>query len=561
MRKIVKIQAMLFSILCIMTMTSTGKSKYKKIFKKGCDHFNNKDHHRAKLEFEKTIHLNPNCFQSYYNLGLIHEHNKEYNKAIEYMIKALEINPQYPKPFINLANMYHKIGQTGEAKKYYKKALQYDDDNSQIHYHIGKIYLEEFSIEQGLDSQCIYHLEKAHKNDPQNIQILSALAYTKNIINELDDVLELYYLMNNISPNDPWTIYNIAYTLKKLGQFNDAIPYYKKTLTLRPDYAKSHFGYSLALLSIGNWQEGFSEYEWRWKHWKIFPFAHCTKPMWNGSSLHGKVIYLRAEQGLGDTFQLIRYVKIAKEMGGTTLVAVQQPLMQYMKLCPYIDILISIDDVPPSFDVYASFMSCPMILKTTLDNVPADIPYLHADEDLVNYWRTKLDRDTKFKIGICWQGSPNYGVFCLSALAAKKAMPLNYFVPLFDIPNTSFYCLQVKTGIEQLEGLSPSARAKLMVFDDDFDKAHGSFMDSAAVIKNLDLVITIDTSVGHFSAGLGTPTWVLLPEPSDWRWLLDRTDTPWYPNMKLFRQPRSGDWQSPMDAIAAELTRLLDMRL
>ncbi len=282
--------------------------------------------------------------------------------------------------------------------------------------------------------------------------------------------------------------------------------------------------------------------------------------MWDGSDLHGKVIYLRAEQGLGDTFQFIRFVKIAKEMGGTTIFAIQPPLMQYMKSCPYIDTLISTHDSPPDFDVYAGFVSCPMILKTTLDTVPTNIPYLHADENLVTHWREKLSHDTNFKIGICWQGNPNYSTHFLRMAVAAKSMPLSYFVPLFDIPGTSFYCLQIKTGTEQLQDLALDAQAKLTVFDDDFDKTHGSFMDSAAVIKNMDLVITIDTSIGHFAAGLGTPTWVLIPEPPDWRWMLAGRDTPWYPNMILFRQPTPGDWQSPMDAIAAELMTLLDMR-
>jgi len=534
---------------------SISKNNYETTFKKGCEYFNNGDHHRAKLEFEKTVQLNADCSQAYYNLGLICEHSKDYKEAIEYMLKAVMINPGYTKPLKNLAKIYYEMGEKKEAKKYYQKTLQYDCNNSQIHHQLGKIYFEESAHDQ-----CIYHLEKARTNDPENIHILLDLANAKNTMNKTEEALELYHLMNKILPNNPSVLYNIAYTLKKLGRLKDAMPYYHKTLQIRPDHADAHFSYGLALLLTGNWHKGWEEYEWRWTRQGRSTFPSFNKPMWNGSDLHGKVIYLRAEQGLGDTFQFIRYVKIAKEMGGTTIVAVQPPLMQYMKSCPYIDVLIAYNENPPPFDVYAAFVSCPMILKTTLENVPADIPYLHADEDLVNYWHKKLNHDTNFKIGICWQGNPNYSTHFLRMAVAAKSIPLSYFVPLFDIPGTSFYCLQIKTGTEQLEGLSPSARVKLMVFDDDFDKSHGSFMDSAAVIKNLDLVITIDTSIGHFSAGLGTPTWVLLPEPPDWRWMLDRADTPWYPNMKLFRQPKPGDWQSPMDAIAAELMTILDMR-
>lgn len=549
------ISRIILSIMIIQSCTLLTHNGYEKEFKKACDYFHQGDHHHAKEYFIKTITINPQCYQAYYNLGLIHEHAKEYTQAIEYMLKALAIKPEYTNPLRSLGKMFYQTGKTQEAKYYYLKALSHETSQSQIHHQLGKIYFEETVLDR-----CIYHLEKARETDPENIHILLDLANTKNMLNETEQALKLYQEMNRILPDNPSILYNIAYTLKKLGRLTDAMPYYHNTLRIRPDHADAHFGYGLALLLTGHWEEGWKEYEWRWMRQGQSTFPHYKKPMWDGSDLHGKKIYLRAEQGLGDTFQFIRYVKIAKEKGGTTIVAMQPPLMQYMKHCPYIDVLISTHDTPPEFDVYAAFVSCPMILKTSLDNVPADIPYLHADEKLVAHWHDILCNDPHFKIGICWQGNPNYSTHFLRMAVAAKSMPLSYFVPLFDIPGTSFYSLQIKTGINQIAELPADARAKLTIFGDDFDVTHGSFMDSAAVIKNLDLVITVDTSVSHFAAALGTPTWLLLPEPPDWRWMLHGTTTPWYPNMKLFRQPNPGDWQTPMNAIAAELITLLEVK-
>ena len=539
-------------ICCLYSHVSYTKSNFEHFFNKGCTAFHHSNHAKAIHYFKKTIDLSPHCFQAYYNLGLIHELKEEYTQAIDYFLKALTVNPTYTKPHINLATIYYKQEQFALAKKHYQQALITDPQNSTAHHHLGKIFLEETILDQ-----CIYHFEMACSLESQNVHMLLDLANAKNMANQTEDALRLYFRIDALLPNNPSILYNIAYTFKKLGRLQEAMPFYQRVLTINPDHAEAHFSYGLALLLTGNWNDGWKEYEWRWTRNERSTFPHFNKPMWDGSDLHGKTIYLRAEQGLGDTFQFVRYAKVAKDKGGKVIVAVQQPLLPYMKLLPYADLVISVHDTPPSFDVYAALVSCPMILGTDIDTVPVDIPYLPADESLVHEWRNKLSHDKQFKIGICWQGNPNYSTHFLRMAVAAKSMPLDYFIPLFSIPGTSFYCLQLKTGTDQLHQLKD--KSQLTIFDEQFDVLHGNFMDSAAVIKNLDLVITIDTSTGHFAAGLGVKTWVLLPEPPDWRWMLDRTDTPWYPNMKLFRQPKPGDWQSVMDTVATELITLLDM--
>jgi hypothetical protein len=200
----------------------------------------------------------------------------------------------------------------------------------------------------------------------------------------------------------------------------------------------------------------------------------------------------------------------------------------------------------------------PYLCKITRETTPTPIPYLFADEKLVELWHEKLATDTNFKVGICWQGNPNYSTQFLRSVVAAKSITLTKLLPLFAVPGVSFYNLQKMTGEEQLKLLPEGT--PLISFGEDFDKDHGRFMDTAAVMKNLDLMITVDTGTAHISAALGVPTWTFIPEPPDWRWMLTCTDTPWYPNMRLFRQPSIGDWETTIALVCHELEALVAAR-
>jgi len=536
---------------CISNSFFTAKSRFEKAFKKGCDYFSSNQFILAIPEFEKAIKNNPQCYQAYYHLGLISEQSDNREKAIEYYTKALEVNPQYDLPHHNLATLYFNNEKYDLAKKHYQKVILSDPNNYLAHYRLSKIYFEKKLLDR-----CLCHLEKAATLEPKNKEVLLVLAHIKNTMNKAEEALDIHCYIDSIYPDNPSTLYDIGFTLTRLGRIKEAMLYFKRIVSSWPQYDEAHFSYGLTLLATGDWGKGWQEYEWRLIKNGQLTFPHCNKPKWDGSDLHGKIIYIRAEQGFGDTFQFIRYAKIAKEMGGTTVVAVQPCLVRYLKLCPYIDKIISNEDKIPYFDVYAPMLSFPMILKTRPDTVPTSIPYLPADATLTKHWRNQLSYDKNFKVGICWQGNPNYSTHNLRMVVAAKSIDLIQLLPLFAIPNSSFYCLQRKTGTDQLTTLPPDTQ--LTIFDEDFDVKHGSFMDSAAVIKNLDLVITVDTSVAHFAAGLGTPTWVLIPDPPDWRWMLERSDTPWYPNMRLFRQSTPGDWKRVMQTVSEELKKYVD---
>jgi hypothetical protein len=267
--------------------------------------------------------------------------------------------------------------------------------------------------------------------------------------------------------------------------------------------------------------------------------------LWQGEPLAGKTILLHAEQGLGDTIQFIRYAPIVKQHGATVIVECQKPLLGLLQGCPGVDQLVGQGDAIAGFDVHAPLLSVPGILKTTVETVPARIPYLFPKPALVEHWRTRLIQLGGFKIGIAWQGNPRY------PNDRFRSIPLRCFAPLAQVPAVRLISLQKGPGAEQLaevRNLFPIADLA-----GELDQQSGPFVDTAAVMKNLDLVITSDTAAAHLAGALGAAVWVALPSAPDWRWSLDRCDSPWYPTMRLFRQRDWGNWQDVFEEIEQAL--------
>ena len=364
------------------------------------------------------------------------------------------------------------------------------------------------------------------------------------------EAIEIYERILKQNPTMTDVLNNFGFVLARSGRIGEAIELYTRALR-KNDCALTHLNLGIAYLTYGDLEQGFREYEWRWA---AFDEPHDTfpQPTWNGCDLKGKRIYVHAEQGFGDTFQFMRYLLLLKKMGAYVIFNTQAPLKTLLRLCPYIDILITYDDPLPDFDYYAPLMSLPALFNTRLDTVPAPIPYLYAHEQLVQEWKQRLAHDKNYKIGICWQGNATYQNPLVQNIVTAKSCKLEYFRMLASIPGVTLYSLQKIHGMDQINDIAEKSFVHL--FDSTFDERDGRFMDTAAVIKNLSLVITIDTSVGHLAAALGIPTWILLPEPADWRWMRSRTDTPWYPNVRLFRQQTPGDWSAVMHAVAAALT-------
>lgn len=502
--------------------------------------------------YRKAIEYDPLCKQAHYAIGQAFLENNQFDEALESFKIVTSLDENNSDAYLNIAKIYVKKNDPTNAKEYFKHVINLNNTHKEALSELARILCDEQQY-----GESIQLLEKLQSLHPDDATVLFQLANTLNTAHYIDESLIIYNYLHNKYPQSSAITYNIAYTLKKLGRIDEALTFYDKTLILSPEHAEAHFSRGLAYLSIGQFREGWEEYEWRWKRdTQGMDKRNLSKPLWDGSDLHGKILLLHAEQGLGDTFQFIRYAKTARDKGATVIAAVQSPLVEILSLCPYIDRVISLTNPLPHFDVHAPLLSVPHILQTVEATIPCDIPYLYAHAQLVDYWREKLSTDKNFKIGICWQGNPNYNTPFLRAVVAAKSIKLKQFEPLFTIEGISIYNLQKMTGEEQLNDIPTTWN--LINFDENFDKIHGRFMDTAAVIKNLDLIITVDTGLAHIAAGLGAQVWTFIPNPPDWRWMLERTDTPWYPNMTLFRQSKPGDWDSVIQEIAQKLRALID---
>ena len=525
---------------------------YEEYFNRGTDALRRGDLDTAIINLEKSKNDNNRVPQTHFNLGIAYEAQGKIDEAIEAFKDAILQRLDYPKAHHKLAKLLQRRGLLDQAIVHYEQAVQYDPSLIDAALTVARLLCEQERFEDSLE-----YFERYVKSKPNDLNVTFEYANALNTAQYTEQALEIYYALLRERPNESGILYNTAYTLKKLGRIKDAMPYYQAALKRNPRHAEAHFSLGLAHLVTGDFKQGWPEYEWRWQRNTQLSPRTFNQPQWDGSPLHGKTILLHAEQGLGDTFQFIRYAKVIKEQyHGTVIFASQRPLHTIVsRCCPYIDRVVTLDAIPTSFDAHAPLLSLPFILESDEQTIPHEIPYIIPDPTLVEQWRAKLSKDTRFKVGICWQGNSNYSTPFLRAVVAAKSIALRQLAPFGSVTDVSFYSLQKETGVDQLNELP--ATFKLITFDGDFDQSNGRFMDTAAVIKNLDLVITVDTSIAHLAAAIGTPVWTFIPEPPDWRWMIKRTDTPWYPNMRLFRQKKVGDWDSIIAYTASELQKLI----
>ncbi len=518
--------------------------------------------------YQKALTLKPDYVEAWNNLGNSLQESGQIDEAISAYQKALMINPNFAQSYFNCGNAWMTKENLETAEKYYRKAIELQPDYAEALGHLGIL-----KQKQGQLSEALICLNKALDINPnfvellnnlgialeQNGQVENAIAcYEKAIkikpdflaaFNNLGNSLQKQLLFQNAitiyqqaidqNPNFAEAINNLGHALQEIGQLEDAIASYEKAITIKPDYADAHLNFSLSLLLRGDLIQGFREYEWRWEVRK-HESRNYYQPKWDGYNLQGKTIFLHLEQGLGDMIQFIRYIPLVKEKGGRIIVECYPHLLKLFSQISGIEQWVIYGGQIPHFDVYASLMSLPHILGTTLANIPAPIPYLRGDIFTSSFI---FPSSSLLKVGIVWSGSvahnKNY----------QRSCALTKFTQLLDIAQVSFYSLQKE--------VSEGDRALLHQTNiQDLSQYLGDFTDTAAIISQLDLVITVDTSVAHLAGAIGKPVWLLLSYIPDWRWLLEREDSPWYPTMKLFRQPSLGDWDSVFHKLKTSLQTL-----
>jgi len=523
-------------------------------FHLGNAYFGKRMYNEAIEIYENALRIRPTSEQTYFNCALVLESAGKRSEAFEKLEQSLEQNPNYARARRLLAKLLEEEKRYEEATAHFDYILQHNQNDFSTQFAIAETYRKKAQTLNTQDDyeHAIAQYKRALQLKPHDKKTLFGLGYTYRMLGDLENSLQTYDTVLSFDPHCADAQYNKAHLLRYLGETADAAAMYEAVLAQWPDNAHAHYGYGESLLREGDLLNGFAEFEWRYKRGS--DDRNFSEKLWDGAaSLYGKTVLIRGEYGLGDTIQFLRFTKQLRDMGAFIAVEIHKPLKTLAACCPYIDQLIEIGQPLPAFDFQIPVMSLPHLLGITDEQyLRGEIPYLNLDEQLVKYWQQELASDQSFKIGVCWEGSTYYDN--LRGPRSKKALHLSVFKPLADLPNVQLYSLQHGDITKQIHEVDFNVHE----FDSDFDNVRGRFMDTAAVMKNLDLVVTIDTSVAHLAGALGVQAFVVLPTVCDWRWMTKRQDTPWYPTVKLFRQEIFGDWDSVFNHVAQtiEQTRL-----
>jgi tetratricopeptide (TPR) repeat protein len=517
----------------------------------------------------EAITLNPDLAQAHNNLGNALAQAGEPEEAVQSFRRAMELAPQAADPPYNLANLFKTLGRMDDAIVQYRRALELRPQWPQAHNNLG-IALKD----RGLLIEAMECFKQAVSLAPDYAQAMSNLADTLCDLTRYDLAVPVCRRALELKPDLPETHNNLGNALCGLGQYDQAVIAYRHAIALRPDYAEAHnnlanayhskgdleqalciyraavairpdypsahWNIGLIHLMQGDYERGWPQYEWRLKLKPPFR-SEFLESRWDGSELNGRRILLYSEQAIGDIFQFFRYVPMVAQRGGRIVVAAQPELTRLLAMQNHVEQCVPLDAKSlPQFDVQLSFGSLPGLFATRLDTIPAAVPYIIPDPAAVEKWKSRVTAAAgdRRKIGFLWAGRSYPDPF--------RAAPLELFAAMGKTQGNWFCSLQKGEGAVQ----TPPPELELTNWTSELM----DFADTAALMANLDLIITIDTSVAHLAGAMGKPTWVLLKAVPDWRWMLERSDCAWYPGMRLFRQPRHGDWQTPIQQIVQALS-------
>jgi tetratricopeptide (TPR) repeat protein len=476
-------------------------------------------------------------FDTLHLLGYIHLRRGRHLEAIGPLVRAVKANAGSVDAASNLGLAFHNAGRFEEAIAQYRNALVLSPHHPEISYNLGNAYLARDLVIEALacyDETLAYH--------PSHVGARVNRGNTLLRFNRPVDALESYEQALVLMPDHPQILTNRGHALRRLDRPQEALASLAVAIKNSPDFPEAHFESALAHLTLGDFEAGWKAYEWRWK---TSAFAEKRRsfrqPQWQRHEpLAGKTILLHAEQGFGDTLQFIRYAPLLASRGARVICEVQPELMSLLAQFKGVEIVAK-GSALPHFDLHCPFLSLPLAFGTDLATIPALVPYLAAPEARVARWRDRLGGGRP-RVGFVWFGSPAH------KNDANRSIALAQFGRLFA--DLSSACFSLQREIREADREAWMGLPNLV----DLGPELADFAETAAVISVLDLVVSVDTAVAHLAGALGKPVLILLPHAADFRWLRERSDTPWYPTAKLLRQPAFGDWDSVIGRLADELS-------
>jgi Flp pilus assembly protein TadD len=493
----------------------------------------------ATASFQQAVRVKPDYLEAYNNLAILLTNQGRPDEAVAVLEQALRLLPDAAETHHHLALAHAARGRFDDALGAYREALRLRPDFADAHNNLGTLLMNHGRLDEAEAA-----FQQALALRPGFVEALSNRGNTRGLRGDYDGAIADLRQALAWRPDFAPAHVALGSALGRQGMLGEAAACYRRAVQLNPRDPEAHYNLGTALLLLGQFAEGWAEYEWRW-HRPGAVRREFPQPLWDGAPLGGRTILLHAEQGVGDTIQFVRFAPLVRQRGGRVVLECQPSLVPLLTGFPGIDQLGPRRAALPPFDVQAPLLSLPRIFGTTLATVPAEVPYLFPDPRLVAHWREELGTEPGVKVGIAWQGDPRHSD------DRSRSIPLVQFEPLARVPGVRLISLQKGPGMEQLPALAD--RFPVTDLGRRLDEATAPFLDTAALMKHLDLVVTCDSAVAHLAGALAVPVWVALAFTSDWRWLLSRADSPWYPTMRLFRQERPGDWPGVFGRMAEEL--------
>lgn len=483
--------------------------------------------------YERALKLDPDIAEIHCNLGVVLESQDKLEQAIACYQRALKLNPNYAKALNNLSSILTTQNKLDEAVTACKRAIEIKPDYAEAYNSLSSALTA-----QNRPDEAVAACQRALGLKPGFAEAYNSLGNALTAQNKLDEAVAACQRSLELKPEYPEAYVNLGNAIYYQGKLDAAIEYYKRAQALKPEYAEAHCNRSLVQLLQGNFAEGWNNYEWRFQIKAAR--RSFSQPSWRGEPLNGARILLHAEQGLGDSIQFLRYLPMIQAAGGKVILYLPPRLRRLAEQLPGVADLATFGEPIPSFDWHCALMSLPLAFGTALNTIPAQVPYLAIPEEA----RKKADAlpwpDHGFRVGLAWAGSPAH------TKNRHRSIALSLLEPIFQVKGVHFFSLQMDAAAQLA-----STQAAIT----DLAPATGDMADTAAQMAHLDLIITVDTSVAHLAGALGRPVWTLLQFVPDWRWMMGREDSPWYPTMRLFRQPRPGDWTPVIDGVVDALRK------
>ena len=497
-------------------------------------------HEEAVNSYNQAIDLMPNHPITYYNRGNALQELNRYQEAIASYDQALALNPNYAEAYSSRGNALYELKYYDDALTSHKLALTINPLYSEAHSSYGNALHQLKRFDQALISH-----DRAIALNANNARAYSNRGNTLQRLGRLDEALANHDRAITLKPEYTYAHINRGMVLYDFKRLDEALASYDSAIALNPNLADAYWNKALLKILIGDYAEGWKLFEWRWEHYDQKQIRDFTQPLWLGKdSIDEKTILIDSEQGFGDVIQFCRYMPMVEALGAKVILMVPKVLTALVSTLEGNFTVVETGDPLPNFDFQCPMMSLPLAFKTTTESIPANIPYLYSNVDKQTFWRNKLGSKTNLRIGLAWFGSTE------QKNDHNRSLLLKQLESILQLP-FEFHSLQKEIRSEDMETLSLFKQLNLHQ-DELLD-----FSDTAALINEMDLVISVCTSVAHLTGALGKNVWILLPFAGDYRWLLYRTDSPWYPTAILFRQPRINDWEHVITAVKNNLLEML----